>query len=217
MRTLFIFGFLLAMNISTKSQEKSLTYLALGDSYTIGEGVAEDLRFPMQLASQLKNVEKPIIVATTGWTTEELKEAIETAKLKGTYDIVTLLIGVNNQYRGYSTEVYRKEFRELLKMAIQFANNDPKKVFVVSIPDWGVTPFAEGRDRVKIAQEIDIFNATNKAETKILGAHYTDITPVSRTLGTNPNYLAEDGLHPSGKMYTEWVNLLYPTVRLALK
>ena len=123
-------------------------YLALGDSYTIGESVAATERFPVQLAQTLKMPE-PQIIAKTGWTTDELNAAIDAADPKGPFDLVTLLIGVNNQYRGRDAEQYRGEFAALLKRAIRFAGGDAKKVIVVSIPDWGVTPFAEGRDRVQ--------------------------------------------------------------------
>ena len=146
------------------------TYLALGDSYTIGESVSEKERFPLQLADSLNesgiSVLKPTIVATTGWTTDELSKGIADTELNISYDLVTLLIGVNNQYRGLSLENYRKEFVQLLNQAIGFAEGNPKKVIVLSIPDWGVTPFADGRDRDQIAMEIDSFNAVKKEETE---------------------------------------------------
>jgi lysophospholipase L1-like esterase len=180
-------------------------YLALGDSYTIGESVPESERFPVQLARAL-NLGDPEIIAKTGWTTDELNAAIDAAHPTGPYDLVTLLIGVNNQYRGRDAEQYRGEFTALLQRAIGFAGGDAKKVVVVSIPDWGVTPFAEGRDRAKIGTEIDRYNAINREETGKAGAKYVDITPVSR--GTDPALFAADGLHPSGKQYTEWVKLI---------
>jgi len=180
-------------------------YLALGDSYTIGESVPATDRFPVQLAQQL-NLGEPEIIARTGWTTDELNAAIDAVHPAGPYELVTLLIGVNNQYRGRDAEHYRGEFAALLQRAIGFAGGDAKKVIVVSIPDWGVTPFAEGRDRAKIGAEIDRYNATNKEETLRAGARYADITPVSR--GTDPALVAGDGLHPSGKQYTEWVKVI---------
>lgn len=185
-------------------------YLALGDSYTIGESVPEAERFPNQLASEL-GIPAPQIIAKTGWTTDELNAAIDAANPQGSFDLVTLLIGVNNQYRGRDAEQYRGEFAALLQRAIGFAGGDAKKVIVVSIPDWGVTPFAEGRDRAKIAREIDQYNAINREEAAKAGAKYVDITPVSR--GNDPALVAGDGLHPSGKQYAEWVRLITPVAK----
>ncbi len=189
-------------------------YLALGDSYTIGESVAESERFPVQLAREL-GLSDPAIIAKTGWTTDELAQALNAVRLAGPFDLVTLLIGVNNQYRGRDAEQYRGEFAELLQRAIGFAGGDARKVVVVSIPDWGVTPFAEGRDRAKIAAEIDRYNAINREEAVRAGARYVDITPISR--GSDPALVAGDGLHPSGKQYTEWVKVIVPEARAALR
>jgi len=188
----------------------ALTYLALGDSYTIGEAVSEKESFPFQLAAQLRvgdlNVSTPKIVAKTGWTTSELQAAIKTENLTTNYDVVTLLIGVNNQYRGESQTQYKKEFVELLNTAIAFAKGNKKHVFVVSIPDWGVTPFgkASGKGAQTIAKEIDAFNAINKDETLAMGVSYTEITLASRNAATDVTLVATDGLHPSGKMYADW-------------
>lgn len=193
---------------------KAARYLALGDSYTIGESVAESERFPVQLAREL-GLSDPAIIAKTGWTTDELGQALNAVRLAGPFDLVTLLIGVNNQYRGRDAEQYRGEFVELLQRAIGFAGGEAKKVVVVSIPDWGVTPFAEGRDRAKIATEIDRYNAINREEANRAGARYVDITPVSR--GNDPALVAGDGLHPSGKQYTEWVKLILPEARAVLR
>jgi lysophospholipase L1-like esterase len=189
-------------------------YFAIGDSYTIGESVTPAERFPHQLAREL-DLPEPLIIAKTGWTTDELSNALDTIRVAGPYDLVTLLIGVNNQYRGRDAEQYRGEFAELLRRAIGFAGDNPKKVIVVSIPDWGVTPFAEGRDRAKIASEIDRYNAINREEAAKAGARYVDITPVSRRNDTT--LVAGDGLHPSGKQYTEWVKLILPEAREALR
>ena len=195
-------------------------FLALGDSYTIGESVAVADRWPNQLAAQLRkdgiDIANPEIIAKTGWTTDELSTAIDAAKPQGPYGLVTLLIGVNNQYRGRDAEQYRKEFAALLHRAISFAGGDPKHVVVVSIPDWGVTPFAANRDRAKIGAEIDHFNAINAEETKRAGARYADITPVSRHVATNASLVAPDGLHPSAKMYSSWVTVIAPQARAAL-
>ena len=205
---------------SHETGQMGLSYLALGDSYTIGESVAEQERWPVQLAAKLAengvNVQNPRIIARTGWTTDELQSAIQSATLAPKYDLVSLLIGVNNQYRGRSSEVYRNEFIQLLNKAIELAGNQPKNVFVVSIPDWGVTPFAAGRDRAKIAQEIDLFNQINREETLKKGILYFDITLISRE--NVPTYIAPDGLHPSGSMYKAWVDtVIFPTLFLRLR
>jgi lysophospholipase L1-like esterase len=190
---------------SCSGMSQTTRYLALGDSYTIGESVSASERFPVQLAREL-GLGDPQIIAKTGWTTDELNAAIDAADPRGPYDLVTLLIGVNNQYRGRDAEQYRGEFKALLQRAIGFAGGDAKSVIVVSIPDWGVTPFAEGRDRAKIASEIDRYNAINREEAAKAGARYLDITPISR--GSDPSLVAGDGLHPSGKQYTEWTKLI---------
>jgi lysophospholipase L1-like esterase len=191
-----------------------MRYLALGDSYTIGESVASTERFPVQLAREL-GLGEPQIIAKTGWTTDELNTAIDAANPQSPYDLVTLLIGVNNQYRGRDAEQYRGEFAALLQRAIGFAGGNARKVVVVSIPDWGVTPFAEGRDRARIGAEIDRYNAINREETARAGARYADITPRSR--GGDPALVAGDGLHPSGKQYGEWVKVILPEARAALR
>jgi lysophospholipase L1-like esterase len=187
-----------------------LRILALGDSYTIGEGAAVEDRWPVQLVERLRgeglSVADLRIIARTGWTTYELSAAIDREDLTGPFDLVTLLIGVNNQYRGRSMEEYRAEFRDLLQRAIAFAGDNPTRVIVLSIPDWGVTPFAEGRDRALIAAQIDAFNQVNREETIQTGAVYVDITPISRRASAAPELLAADGLHPSGKMYAAWVD-----------
>lgn len=195
-----------------------LTYLALGDSYTIGEAVEQKLSFPYQLVRELaaQNVflTTPKIIAKTGWTTEELQSAIKVENVTQKFDIVTLLIGVNNQYRGNSQITYRKEFAALLQTAISYANGNKKHVFVVSIPDWGTTPFgrSSGKDIEKISAEIDAFNAIAKEETLAMNVSYTDITPGSRNAGTDLSLVATDGLHPSGKMYAEWAKKVAPWV-----
>ena len=195
-----------------------LSYLALGDSYTIGEAVAQNQCFPYQLAVLLGNqgvkVADPKIIAKTGWTTGELKQGIQAEALAVRYNIVTLLIGVNNQYRGDSIDTYRTEFRELLQTAISFASGDKTHVFVVSIPDWGATPFGKqsGRGTQTIATQIDAFNAVNKEETLKVGINYTDITPGSRNAATDVSLVASDGLHPSALMYREWTLQLLPAL-----
>lgn len=191
-----------------------LNYLALGDSYTIGEAVLQESSFPFQLVRKLREtgleLNDPEIIATTGWTTDELIQAIKEKDIKVNYDLVTLLIGVNNQYRGYSKQNYRAEFKELLQSAISYAAGQPDRVYVISIPDWGVTSFAQksDRDAAKISSEIDAFNVLNKEEALKAGVAYLDITPGSRKASGDPSLLAEDGLHPSGIMYAEWANAL---------
>ena len=190
------------------------TYLALGDSYTIGEAVEQEESFPFQLTKLLSDggdeFEQPKVIAKTGWTTDELRHAIQQEQITEAFDLVTLLIGVNNQYRGYSQETYRTEFVELLETAISFAAGKKENVYVVSIPDWGVTEFAKnsGRDLQAISDEIDNFNRINRQETEARDVTYVDITPGSRQAIKKQNLIAGDGLHPSGKMYTEWAKLL---------
>jgi lysophospholipase L1-like esterase len=195
--------------------------LCLGDSYTIGEKVTPGKRFPNQTIDLLreKNIffDPPKIIATTGWTTDELMNAISKEALVDTYDIVTLLIGVNNQYRGRSLQEYRQQFNALLDLAIRFAGNKPSHVIVLSIPDWGVTPFAADRNRKKISDEISQFNTANKDESDLRQVHYIDITPVSRKAESDLSLLAEDGLHPSGKMYAAWANQLAPVIESEIK
>jgi lysophospholipase L1-like esterase len=206
---------------STQTNRSPCTYLALGDSYTIGESVPAEESFPYQLAAELSKarypVSQPEIIATTGWTTNELINAVSNDKKDKKYDIVTLLIGVNNQYRGYNQETYRTEFIQLLNTAIAHANGSKNHVFVLSIPDWGVTPFADGRDRSQIAREIDQFNAINKQETQKASVAYVDITSISKQAADDPSLNAEDGLHPSAKMYGLWVRELLPVVEKSLK
>ncbi|TCV92321.1 lysophospholipase L1-like esterase [Luteibacter rhizovicinus] len=196
------------------------TFLALGDSYTIGEGVAPDGRWPGQLVARLRadgvDIGEPRIVATTGWTTDELSAAIDAAHLAPRYDLVTLLIGVNNQYRGRPADEYRGQFLALLERAIGFAG-DARRVVVVSIPDWGVTAFAEGRDRHAIARDIDTFNAIGHDETVRAHARWVDVTPASREAGAKPDMLVDDGLHPSAKQYALWTDRIEPQARAALK
>ena len=186
----------------------TIHYLALGDSYTIGETVPLADNFPSQTVQLLRktgmDIAAPEIVAKTGWTTDELQTAISNHQFRSSYDFVTLLIGVNNQYRGRSVDDYQPQFEHLLKQAIAFAGNKAEKVVVLSIPDWGVTPFAEGRDRKQIAAAIDAYNAANNAIALKYHIHYIDITPWTREAATDNSLLAADGLHPSGKEYGRW-------------
>ncbi len=198
----------------------AVRYLALGDSYTIGEKVPEKGRWPNQLAKLLESEGTEIdvtILARTGWTVDELWQGIQDNPPEGTYDLVTLLIGVNDQYRGYLLDGYREDFRFMLGKAIEYADGDPKKVVVLSIPDWGFTPFAATRDTEPISQQIDEFNAVNREETRSAGAHYVDVTIISRMGMDDFDLLAGDRLHPSAKMYTLWADKVLPVVREVLQ
>ncbi len=197
------------------------TYLALGDSYTIGEQVSMADNFPHQTVELLKkqnyDVAAPVIIAKTGWTTDELAMAIQEHNITDTFSFVSLLIGVNNQYRGRDVHSYRQEFSQLLDQAIAFAGGKSENVFVLSIPDWGVTPFAEGKDRQEIAKEINEYNEANKEITESRKAHYIDITESTRKNGDNALYLVGDKLHPSGKEYEVWAVKLSSEVASQLK
>lgn len=198
------------------------TYLALGDSYTIGQSVAIDQRYPEQTVSMLIadsiNISNPEIIAQSGWTTTQLINAINTKPpTKAMYDMVSLLIGVNNQYQQIPLDTYRTEFALLLSKSIAFAGNKKSHVFVLSIPDWGVTPFASGFDKAQISAEIDAYNKINKDITLKEGCIYVDITPVSRLVANDPTLVAHDGLHPSGKEYQQWALLLIPFVKAAFR
>jgi lysophospholipase L1-like esterase len=205
---------------STTSQPTELRYLALGDSYTIGEGVPESGRWPMQLANALRNdgipMSDPRIIAQTGWTTDELDAAIDTALVFPEYDLVSLLVGVNNQYRGRDVAEYCTQFTSLLERGIGFAQGRRERVLVLSIPDWGVTPFARGlaRDVRQVANEIDAFNAAALETCMRRGVVFVDITGVSRQRGVEAEMLVDDGLHPSALMYAEWTRLALPAVRM---
>lgn len=196
--------------------QKSLRYLALGDSYTIGEMVSPDCRWPYLLVERLKSrnitTDQPVVLAKTGWTTRDLINALDEAEIKIPLDLVSLLIGVNNQYQNLDLQNYQSEFSHLLHRAISFTNKGAQQVIVLSIPDWSVTPFANGKDKGKISALIDQFNEVNMVESQKANVHYFDITTISRQMGDDPTYLSEDYLHPSGKMYTLWVDLIFPKI-----
>lgn len=204
-----------------ESGNKELTYLALGDSYTIGEGVEEEQRWPVQLVEKLRadgiNISDARIIAKTGWTTDELMAGIEAAGPGREYTLVSLMTGVNNQYRGRDRENFRKELASLIDTAISCAAGIADNVIVLSIPDWGVTPFADGRDREKIAEEIDSFNNVIVEECTVAGVKYIDVSGVSRKASDDLSLVAGDGLHPSGRMYEMWVEILYPSVKEILR
>ena len=201
----------------------ALSFLALGDSYTIGEGVAENGRWPVQLAAKLREegiaLADPRIIATTGWTTDELAWGIDGAEPLGEWDFVTLLIGVNNQYRGRSAIDFRGEFETLLQRAIRYTRGRADRVLVLSIPDWGVTPFVKTTQAspAQIALELDAYNAAAQVVCEAQGVAFVDITPVSRERGGQAQMLADDGLHPSASMYTLWTALALPAARTLLQ
>lgn len=208
-RYLLFISLLMTLSTSMNAQEKK--YLALGDSYTIGESVSEAERWPNQLRDSLNKkgyaIGKPTIIATTGWRTDNLKNAMNIAQLKPEYDLVSLLIGVNNQYQGKSSDQYAIEFEDLLKTAIHLAKGRKENVFVVSIPDYGFTPFGKPKKEA-ITKAIDLFNEINARITYKYKVQYFNITEISRDGLTDPSLVAGDGLHPSGKMYAQWVELI---------
>lgn len=194
--------------------------LALGDSYSIGEGVSQAERWPVQLVAALRargiDMADPTIIARTGWTTDDLATALDAARPSKPYALVFLLIGVNDQYRGGNADSYRRPFAALLDRAIDLAGGRAERVVVLSIPDWGVTPFATGHDRGAIAAAVDQFNVMNRAEALRAGARYVEITAASRRARETPRLIAADGLHPSGEMYAEWVEAVLPVALVAL-
>ncbi len=197
-----------------------IRFLALGDSYTIGEGVAGEERWPEQLAKLLRAegiaVVELEIIAQTGWTTDELAAAVEKASLAGRYQLVTLLVGVNNQYRGRSAVEYSSEFEQLLRKVIALVGGEAGKVVALSIPDWARTPFGAGRDRARIGREIDAFNAAARAVCGHLGVEFVDVTELSRAAEGDLSMVVADGLHPSAKAYREWANLALPVALRAV-
>jgi lysophospholipase L1-like esterase len=201
----------------------SLSYLALGDSYTIGEGVEESARWPVRLARALREegiaLAEPRTIATTGWTTDELAAAMDAAEPLGEWDFASLLVGVNDQYRGRDVDDYVGAFATLLQRTAALAGGRADRVLVLSIPDWGVTPFARdsGRDRARIAAELDAYNEAAKEICASLGVAFVDITGISRDQGDCPGMLAGDGLHPSAAMYARWAGAALPVARALLR
>ncbi len=194
--------------------------LALGDSYTIGHNVQAQDRWPSLLAQAFRlsgiDFAEPEIIARTGWTTRELQQAVEQSAPAMNFDIVTVLVGVNDQYRHGTAEAYGLEFKRLLSRAITLTGGRADRVIVLSIPDWGVTPFAAGGDREKISSEIDGFNRANREAARALGVRYVDVTTTSRRAIAEPHLIARDGLHPSRDMYRAWVELIRDEVKQAL-
>jgi lysophospholipase L1-like esterase len=196
------------------------TYLALGDSYTIGQSVSPSERFPAQTVSILKPqgivMADPVYIAQTGWTTANLQNAITSQNPSPTYDIVSLLIGVNDQYQGMDTAGYAIRFTQLLEKSVQLAKGMKSNVFVLSIPDYSVTPFVSQANKARVRMEVDWFNTINKRITLAYGVSYTDITPSTREAETNPALLATDNLHPSGLEYKKWADMLAPKIKAVL-
>ena len=200
--------------ISCKKMGLKESYLALGDSYTMGESISKKHTWPKQLVDSLKKrnifLSEPRIIAKTGWTTDELKKAINDSSLDYPYDWVSLLIGVNNQYRGRDLDEFKLQFESLLFEAIAFSGNRKERVFVISIPDWGSMPFAKDRDPDKIAIEIDNFNQIIYEVCAFENIKFIDITPITRNIYSNPNWIAKDSLHPSKEQYSKWVEKMIP-------
>lgn len=198
------------------TESSGFRYLALGDSYTIGESVPQNERWPVQLSDSLNSkgfsVDETNIIATTGWTTAELQEGITVANPDSAYDMVSLLIGVNNQYRGYDFDNYEIELVELVDWAIALAGGDTSKVFLVSIPNYGVTPFGQSRGEDRIRQELLEYDGYASQIADQYGIPFFNITPISEKAKSDASYIAEDNLHPSGKMYNEWVTLMLPEI-----
>ncbi len=196
-------------------------YLALGDSYTVGHGVAPAESYPFQTknwlnANGLNGIKDPLIVATSGWTTVNLQAAIASQNPEGPFDAVSILIGVNDQYQGADTAEYRTRFTQLLQKCIVLANNLPDHVFVLSIPDYSVTPFGKNLDVKMISKEIDEFNAINKELALLYKVQYLDITPSTRLAAYDPELICPDGLHPSGLEYKKWSEKLGPLIKTIL-
>ena len=188
--------------------KSTISYLALGDSYTCGEAVEQAQSFPYLLVEYLKQENialQSTVVAQTGWTANELEQALKVANLPATFDLVSLLVGANNQYRGLDIEIFKTEFTRLLHKAIQLAKGNVHKVFVMSIPDYGYTPFGQAQ-QLKISEEINLYNAICKETAQIYGVKFFNITDISRQGLTAKKLLASDGLHPSGEMYQLWVD-----------
>lgn len=199
----------------------NLTYVALGDSYTIGTSVAYQDNYPSQLSTALQGqLKSPIalkIVAKNGWRTDNLLDALKTEQLEPNYDLVTLLIGVNNQYQSEPFKKYEKEFSQLLEQALELANHKTERVFVISIPDWGFTPYGSGWDQQKISQEIDAYNSFAKETAEKEGVTFIEVTDITRKGLEDKELVASDGLHPSKKAYKLFVERMLPIITSSLK
>lgn len=212
---LFLFLFLL-LPIASYCQRDSISYLALGDSYTAGTSESLINGWPYQLVEIFNKrkvpVKTPKIVAQPGWTTTDLIKSIKSQHLEPKYDLVSLLIGVNNQYKGKPLDIFKLEFQELLNTSIALAQGKPENVFVLTIPDWSVTPFARFRDKEKIVRELETYNTLIGEETKKRQVQLIDITKISRNAAVNPSWVASDSLHPSKKMYKAWAKKISKSI-----
>lgn len=206
---------------ATRPPDQGVRFLALGDSYTIGEGVSEDERWPNQLVARLLDdglaVTDLRIIARTAWTADELADAIDAEDPQGSFDLVTLMIGVNDQYRSRPVHAFAPEYAKLLQRAQAFAAGRADRTIAISIPDWGATPYAAGRDRQLIASEIEAYNARARDLAARAGVWWVDVTPSSRAVLHDPSLTTADGLHPAGAMYSVWAGLIAPVAREALR
>lgn len=215
-------GLLALMLAGSATLPRPRTFLALGDSYTVGQSVSAEERWPERLVSLLAErgvaLAAPRVIARTGWTTADLGRALAAERPAGPFDLVTLMIGVNDEFQGRGLESYERGFGALLTQAVGLAGGEPRRVLVLSIPDYGVTPFARraGLDAREVAAEVDRFNAVARAATQRAGAHWVDFTPASRRAAADAELLARDGLHPSGKLHAEWAALVVPAALEAL-
>ncbi|MCB2375947.1 SGNH/GDSL hydrolase family protein [Hymenobacter sp. BT635] len=230
MRLLIILAFLFSFGCTEKSPlpaagpgsgptaptGSGASFLSLGDSYTIGQGVPQADRWSVQLA-RTAGFASPDIIARTGWTSGELQQAIREANNTRTYELVSLQIGVNNQFRNLPLATYRTEFRQLLQTATTFAGNRPGRVFVLSIPDWGRSPYAQSSDQARIAREIDQFNGAAREECQRAGVAFVDITDLTRAATGDVSQFAPDGLHYSGKQMQQWAQRALPVAQGLLK
>ena len=214
MKKIYILFYLTIGLFSCQKKIKTHSYLALGDKYTIGEGIIQNQSWPIQLKRILEEkniiISYPRIIAKSGWDTNELKIGINNSSLDYPYDWVSLLIGVNDQRRGRNIQEFKKQFEILLTEAITFSGNKKERVFVVSIPDWGIMPFAKELNREKISREIDDFNQVIYEVCAFQEIHFVDITPISRAIKENPGFVAKDSIHPSEIQYTAWLEQMIP-------
>ncbi|MBU2019311.1 MAG: SGNH/GDSL hydrolase family protein [Bacteroidetes bacterium] len=222
-KSLFVLLFLTLISACSMSKEKknlnAVSYLALGDSYTIGESVDENLRWPNQLVTWLRKegiaINDAEIIAKTGWRADQTLAAAQEKISSEKFDLISILVGVNNQYQKKSMVEFETDFRKLIDFSILHAKKGKSSIFVLSIPDYGVTPFA-GKKGPSISKDLEKWNAKIKELCLELNIEYHDITPISQLAKNQPNLIAQDGLHPSGKMYTEWVDLIVKSVRKQL-
>ncbi|MBD0851193.1 SGNH/GDSL hydrolase family protein [Maribacter arenosus] len=212
----YILVFLLFFSVDTFPQQDSLSFLALGDSYTAGTSELTINSWPLQFAQLMDKkgvpLKPPTILAGAGWTTDDLLSEINTSNLETEYDLVSLLIGVNNQYRGLDIDQFKDQFKELLDKSVKLAGNNTSRVFVLSIPDWGVTPFARFKDKDKIRRELTTYNAIIEVETEKRGILFIEITKLSQQALWNKSLIASDSLHPSAKMYKDWAKKIQKKV-----